>query len=227
MSRLTRIVSVLCLVVALLLPAYSYAQLDAAALQRAQRNGQNGGMGMGANMPGDPNMGGEGMEEGATGDTTNVKEKREKRALESYYFNDAVRALYNWQWTIDKDFDRVNIAPLDTTLQDWRIDYVFYREGVGDMALGGLGQSSQPMNWFDRRQSNDFIFARSYDAYTARIDNVPFYNCKTPFSNMSYLESGQKSYREEHFELIHTQNINPSTSANITYRSRSTRGQYE
>ncbi|MBO7282749.1 MAG: hypothetical protein J6U73_05040, partial [Alistipes sp.] len=209
----------------MLLPAYSYAQLDAAALQRAQRNGQNGGMGqgmgMGTNMPGDPNMMGDGME-GDVGDTTNVKEKREKRALESYYFNDTVRALHNWLWTIDEDFDRVNIAPLDTTLQDWRIDYVFYRKGVGDMAMGGLGQSSQPINWFDRRQSNDFIFARSYDAYTARIDNVPFYNCKTPFSNLSYLESGQKRYREEHFELIHTQNIDPSTSANITYRARST-----
>ena len=225
MSRLVRILSVLCAVVATLLPLHSYAQMDARSLQR----GNNGamGQGMGTGMPGDPNYMGDGSEEGAVGDTTQTKEKREKRALESYYFNDTVRALYNWQWTIDRDFDRVNISPLDTTLQDWRIDYVFYRKGVGDMALGGLGQSSQPINWFDRRQSSDFIFARSYDAYTARVDNVPFYNCKTPFSNLSYLESGQKRYREEHFELIHTQNIDPSTSANITYRARSTMGQYD
>ena len=225
MSRGTKIFSVVCVVVAMLLPVYSYAQLDARALQR----GNSAGMGMGQNggFPGDPNMTGDGMQEGEPRDTTDVKEKREKRALESYYFNDTVRALYNWQWTIDSDFDRVNIAPLDTTLQDWRIDYVFYRKGVGDMALGGLGQSSQPINWFDRRQSSDFIFARSYDAYTARVDNVPFYNCKTPFSNLSYLESGQKRYREEHFELIHNQNIDPSTSANITYRARSTMGQYD
>jgi hypothetical protein len=220
------------MVVALLLPQHSYAQMDARALQRGNNNGAMGmgqgvGMGMGTGMPGDPNYMGDGTEQGAAGDTTETREKREKRALESYYFNDTVRALYNWQWTIDPNFDRVNISPLDTTLQDWRIDYVFYRKGVGDMALGGLGQSSQPINWFDRRQSSDFIFARSYDAYTARIDNVPFYNCKTPFSNMSYLESGQKRYREEHFELIHTQNINPSTSANITYRARSTMGQYD
>ena len=233
MSRLSRILSVLCLVVVMLQPGFAYAQLDAAAMQRAQRNqgGMGQGMGMGAGvpgvpgMPGDPNMMDEGMEQ-EQGDTTQTK-KREKRALESYYFSDTVRALYNWQWTIDRDFDRVNIMPLDTTLQDWRIDYAFYRKGVGDMALGGLGQSSQPINWFDRRQSSDFVFARSYDAYTARIDNVPFYNCKTPFSNLTYLESGQKRYREEHFELIHTQNINPSTSANITYRARSTMGLYD
>ena len=222
MSRLSSILSVVCLVVALLQPAHSYAQMDARALQRGNSASQMGkgqgmgqGMGMGTGLPGDSSMMGDGME-GDVGDTTNTKEKREKKALESYYFNDTVRALYNWQWTIDRDFDRVNISPLDTTLQDWRIDYVFYRKGVGDMALGGLGQSSQPINWFDRRQSSDFIFARSYDAYTARIDNVPFYNCKTPFSNLSYLESGQKRYREEHFELIHTQNIDPSTSSPTT-----------
>ena len=127
MSRLVRILSVLCLVVASLLPQYLCAQMDARALQRGNNNGAMGmgqgmGQGVGTGLPGDPNYMGDGTEEGAVGDTTQTKEKREKRALESYYFNDTVRALHNWQWTIDRDFDRVNIAPLDTTLQDWRID---------------------------------------------------------------------------------------------------------
>ena len=212
-------------VVALVLPETSYAQLDAASLARAQREGQ--GMGTTTGIPGmDGMMGEEGME-GETADSTDVKRRRPRRALESYYFNDTVRALYNWKWFVDRDYNRVRIEPLDTTLADWRIDYVFYRKGVGDMALGGLGQSSQPVNWFDRRQDRDFTFARSYDAYTARLDNVPFYNAKRPYTNAMYLESGQKRYREEHFELIHSQNINPSTSANISYKARNTMGQYD
>lgn len=234
MKRLQLILLFVMLAVAMLLPAVSYAQLDAASLARAQREGQNGGFGANT-LPGmDPNAGmglGTGMEgeEGMESetDTTDVKKKREKKPLESYYFNDTVRALRNWKWTVDRDYNRVNIAPLDTTLADWRIDYVFYRNGVGDMSLGGLGQSTQPVNWFDRRQSPDFTFARSYDAYTARLDNVPFYNGKTPLTNMMYLESGQKRYREEHFELVHSQNITPSTSANVSYKARSTRGQYD
>lgn len=229
MMKFRGILTIFCLVVASLRPAYTYAQLDAAALQRANRSGQGMGGNMGGNMGipgmGDTNAMGEGTEEQT--DTTQTEEKRERKPLESYYFGDTVRALNNWQWTIDRDFDRVNIQPLDTTLQDWRIDYVFYRKGVGDMALGGLGQSSQAINWFDRNQDKNFIFARSYDAYTARTENVPFYNCKTPFSNLTYSESGQKRYREEHFELIHTQNIDPSTSANITYKARSTMGLYD
>ena len=196
MVRLRGIFAIVCVVVASLLPENLYAQFDAASMQRQQRGGQN--MGMNGGLPG-KGTGTQGMDDpnamGERGDTTEVEE-RERKPLESYYFGDTVRALQNWQWTIDRDFDRVNIEPLDTTLQDWRIDYVFYRKGVGDMALGGLGQSSQAINWFDRRQDKDFIFARSYDAYTARVDNVPFYNCKTPFANMTYSESGQKRYRE-------------------------------
>ena len=228
MKKMQYIALLVGFVVAALLPQFSYAQLDAASIARAQREGQN--VGIGATIPGMEGMTGmEGQEgmEGEQTDSTNVKKRRSRRPLESYYFSDSVRALYNWKWFLDRDYNRVRIEPLDTTLADWRIDYVFYRKGVGDMALGGLGQSSQPMNWFDRRQDKDFTFGRSYDAYTARLDNVPFYNAKRPYTNAMYLESGQKRYREEHFELVHSQNIDPSTSANISYKARSTMGQYD
>ncbi len=227
------ILSVLCFVVAVMLPEVSYAQIDAAALARAQRDRQLGGgmggnQGFGSDMYGNNTTGMEGEEgmEGEAADSTERK-KRERKPLESYYFSDTVRALNNWKWSIDRDYNRVDIQPLDTVLADWRIDYVFYRKGVGDMALGGLGQSSQAVNWFDRRQDRDFTFARSYDAYTTRLDNVPFYNGKKPFTNLMYLESGQKRYREEHFEIVHSQNINPSTSANVNYKSRGTMGLYD
>ena len=226
-KNLRWILSAVAVVVAMMLPDVSYAQLDAAAMARAQRNGENTNM-YGAGIPGMEGMTGmegeEGMEQA---DSTDTKKKRERRPLESYYFNDTTRALYNWKWNVDRYYNRVNIMPLDTTLADWRTDYVFYRKGVGDMALGGLGQSSQPVNWFDRNQDRDFTFARSYDAYTARLENVPFYNGKSALTNMTYLESGQKRYREEHFELVHSQNINPSTSANVSYKARSTMGRYD
>ena len=220
------------LAVVMLLPEVSYAQIDAAALARSQRQGN--GTDIYGNSTNQMGFGVDGMplEEGeedptAMAQDSTEKKKRERRPLESYYFSDTVRALSNWKWTLDPDYNRVNIAPLDTTLDDWRIDYVFYREGVGDMALGGLGQSSQPINWFDRRQDADFSFARSYDAYTARLDNVPFYNSKKALTNLTHLESGQKRYREEHLELTHSQNINPSTSANVQYKARSTNGLYD
>ena len=211
---------------AVVYPASVEAQISASDIARAQRDAQLNGTdyngGYGTNPFENPE---EENPDAEVQDST--KKKRPRLPLESYYFNDSIRSLRNWKWYIDRDFNRVKVEPLDTTLADWRIDYPFYRRGAGDMALGGLGQSTQPVNWFERRQSPDFIFARSYDAYTARIDNVPFYNGKTPLSNLMYIESGQKRYREEHFELVHSQNVSPSTSANISYKARSTMGKYE
>ena len=130
-------------------------------------------------------------------------------------------------WTIDRDMNNVNIQPLDTMLTSWRIDYPYYLKGVGDMTLGGLGQSTLPFNYFDRPTSPDFAFAQSYDAYTYRMDNVPFYNSKTPYLNFTYLESGQKRYREEHFEVTTAHNISPTTGFNVSYKSRGTKGLYD
>ncbi len=204
----------------ILLPESAYAQLDAAALARAQRNGENVSLG-GTN----PYASQEGDEEQEPADSTRTR--RIRKPLESYYFSDSIRALPNFMWNVSREMDDVKIEPLDTTLQSWRIDYPYYLKGVGDMTLGGLGQSTMPFNYFERNSSPDFAFAQSYDAYTYRMDNVPFYNSKTPYLNMTYLESGQKRYREEHFEITTAHNISPSTGFNASYKARGTQGLYE
>ena len=203
----------------LLLPSVSYAQLDAAAIARAQQRGENVSLG-GANP-----FGQEQDENGEAVDSTKIK--RMRKPLESYYFNDSIRALNNFKWNISREMNDVEILPLDTTLTNWRIDYPYQLKGVGDMTLGGLGQSTLPFNYFDRTQNPDFKFSQSYDAYTYRMDNVPFYNSKTPFMNFTFLESGQKRYREEHFEIVLAHNVSPTTSFNVNYKARGTKGLYE
>ena len=203
----------------MLLPGVAHAQLDASAMARAQRRGENVSLG-GAN----PFATGE---EGTGEPTDSTKIRRIRKPLESYYFNDSIRALPNFMWHIDRDMNNVDILPLDTTLMNWRIDYPYQIEGVGDMSLGGLGQSTMPFNYFERSQNPDFSFSKSYDAYTYRMDNVPFYNSKTPYLNFTYLESGQKRYKEEHFEIVTTHNVSPTTSFTVSYKSRGTKGLYD
>lgn len=79
-------------------------------------------------------------------------------------------------WTISRDYNQVHINPLDTTLATFRIDYPFYKEGVGHAAVGALGQASLPYNYFERPQYRNFSFAEGFDVYTYRMENVPFYN---------------------------------------------------
>ncbi|MDE6507934.1 MAG: putative porin [Alistipes sp.] len=200
-------------------PAGACAQLDARAILRAQQRGEQ------PNIYGNNPYENEEEEEGAQKQDT-TKKKRIRKPLESYFFSDSIRALDNFMWHVSRDYNRVAIAPLDTTLMDYRIDYPFYREGVGDMAQGALGQTSLPLDYFRRPQSSDFVFADPYYAYTYDMENVPFYNTKKPLIRLGYIESGQKRYREENFNIMLAQNVSPSTGFNVDYKARGTRGQY-
>ncbi|MFI3306196.1 MAG: putative porin [Rikenellaceae bacterium] len=157
-------------------------------------------------------------------DSTKV---RVKRPLESYFFSDSIRSLPNFSWNINRQYNRVKIVKIDTTLADWRIDYPFQKEGVGDMSLGGLGQASQPISFYSRENYYDNAFSQVFDAYTFNVENAPFYSVKKPFTLFSYGESGSKNYRESNFGITHSQNINPSTSFTIDYKARSTKGLYQ
>ena len=230
--QLRNYISSLLLLLLLLWSGRASAQLDASALMRGQRNAamggqQNGLGGYGAN-PYDTGTGmGEGEEQqGQPADSTK-KEKRPRRPLESYFFSDSIRALRNFQWTVDKNTNKVNIAPIDTTLALWRLDYPHQHKRLGNNSVGGLGQASQEVNYFERNTSRDFTFAQPYDAYAYDLENAPFYNMKHPYIWLTYLESGQKRYREEHFEITASQNINPSTSVSVNYKARGSKGKYD
>ena len=218
-----------------------WAQLDASALMRAQRNNSVNSMrgvtnpahnagGYGTNpyeqMAGTEGQEGQEGQQGEQADTTK-KKKRQRKPLESYFFSDSVRALRNFRWTTSRDYNTVNVMPLDTTLSVWRIDYPHYREGLGDNSVGGLGQATQKTNYFERSQSREFTFSQPYDTYSYSMENTPFYNMKHPYIWLTYLESGQKRYREEHFEIMASQNISPSTSVSLNYRARGARGKYD
>ena len=196
--------------------------ISARDIMRAQRNGQGGNL-YGSNPYEDNTEG----EEGAEQPDTTKKEKRIKKPLESYFFDDSIRALPNFRWNVSDCFNRVKLMPMDTTLTDFRIDYPFNREDVGDIAQGALGQTSLPINYFRRPANFDFTFAQPYYAYTYDMTNVPFYNVKRPVTRLTYIESGQKRFREEQFNITHAQNISPSTGFNVDYKARGTRGQYD
>lgn len=200
------------------LPLGASAQLDARSILRAQQRGEQ------TSLYGDNPY--ESDEEAGMIRDTAKKEKKIRKPLESYFFSDSVRALDNFKWHVGRDRNRVEIGPLDTTLTDFRIDYPFYLHDVGDMAQGALGQTSLPIDYFRRPQSFDFSFADPYYAYTFDMENVPFYNTKRPLIRMGYIESGQKRYREENFNIMVAQNVSPTTGFNVDYRSHGTRGLY-
>ena len=114
------------------------AQFDASAILRNQNNQNPNDPNNPNNMLGSNPFQTQNGEEQPAMPTDSTKKKRIRKPLESYFFNDSIRALPNFSWTISRDYNQVHINPLDTTLATFRIDYPFYKEGVGHAAVGAL-----------------------------------------------------------------------------------------
>ena len=114
MSRLTnRILLAALLGLFLTAPGIVRSQgFNARTLQRAQQRGETGNL-YGTNPYEQTGEEGEEGQDGQPQDTTK-KERRIRKPLESYFFSDSIRALNNFRWSVKRDYNRVEISPLDT-----------------------------------------------------------------------------------------------------------------
>ena len=112
MSGLTkRILPLLLLGLLMAVPAALHAQgFDASPLRRPMQNGQGGAL-YGPN----PYEQTEDDEEGQQQQDTTKKERKIRKPLEAYFFNESNRALNNFMWHVNRAFNRVEIGPLHTT----------------------------------------------------------------------------------------------------------------
>lgn len=233
MSRIFSVIRLLAIISAMVVASATVRAQSAADIMRAQRNAARGegSFDSQGNLMGgygsNPYADGEEEDDGQQQQQDSTKKNRIRKPLESYYFNDSIRALPNFEWYVSRNFNKLDIHPIDTTLTDWRIDYPIYRKGVGDLTVGSLGQASEPINYFERSDDFNFTFSQPYYAYNYTAENVPFYNVKKPFILMTYRESGQKRYREENFGITVAQNISPTTGFNVNYYARGTKGKYD
>ncbi|MCD8185167.1 MAG: putative porin, partial [Rikenellaceae bacterium] len=151
---------------------------------------------------------------------------KERKPLESYFFDDSLRNRLIFSWKTRMGFNQVDTIAVDTMLYRFEIDYPFQQHGVGSIYLGNLGGASQRISYFEQAHYRNFHFLEAYDDYLLSPDRAPFFNVKRPFTNLTYFTAGQARYMEQHLEVTHAQNISPSTGFNIHYLNRNTKGTY-
>lgn len=159
-------------------------------------------------------------------DKADSTKKKLRLPLESYLFNDSIRALSSFAWNVNMFKNDIDFVQIDTTLANHQIDYEFLVNDVGDAFLGNLGGATIPLNYFTRPTFENFTFAEAFASYLRTPENAEFYNVKKVFTLFEYLSAGSTSQREENFAIKHAQNISPSTGFNLDYQSRGTRGIY-
>ncbi len=156
-------------------------------------------------------------------DSTRVKEIM---PLESYFFDDTIRRQKHFRWVADTYTNNIRMEKVDTLLGLFSRDYPFQREDVGDANVGILGGASTPLNFFRRPKGNNFDFTNGYYSYLFTVENASHYNNKRPYTSLAYQTGGQKRYAEDKLEVLHAQNVTPSTGFNVRYNSYHSRGIY-
>ncbi|MFI3295441.1 MAG: putative porin, partial [Rikenellaceae bacterium] len=204
---------------------YIFILLLATLSLTLQVNAQNSydGIGMGE-MPPQDQMEGEGQPPHEGADSV---AKRQRKPLESFYFDDSLRATPIFAWSVNPSYNTIDRQIVDTLIDNFQIDYAFMEQGVGSATIGNAGGASIPLNYFDRPRWENFSFVEVWAPYILTPDKVLFYNSKTPYSRLSYQMSGATSIEEQLFEFVLSHNISPSTSVNLVYSADGTRGMYQ
>lgn len=155
-----------------------------------------------------------------------IKEEREKairntpRVLQSYIFADSIVNTRIFAWQHNSYVNRQELVKIDTSFNYHFHDIPFQRDDINGEYLGVNGSAAQPFNYFKREKEDIFPFFSPYMTYTYMPNTLPFYNTKTPYTELAYwgtlLSNKQKG--EDNIKFLHTQNFTPSFNFSILYK---------
>ena len=141
------------------------------------------------------------------------------RLLHTYVFDDTTKFKRMFLWNADTWFNKpVSIRP-DTTFHDWFTEQPHQRYDAGANYLGVSGSAMQYNNWFMRPELKVFPFFDYYLPYSYTPETMPFYNTKTPYTELAYWGTlfANKQLEESNIKFLTTQNLTPSFNVNFVY----------
>ena len=151
------------------------------------------------------------------------------RVLETFAFPDSMHYKRIVTWKHDTDFH--NLVELrdqwpDTSYNVHIHDYPFLKEDVGATWLGVAGSPVENYNFFKRQENQDAIFFTPYQSWTFTPETLPFYNTKTPYTELAYTGTlfANREKEESNVRILTTQNITPALNFTLQYTNFSGRG---
>ena len=141
------------------------------------------------------------------------------RILETPFIADSLAYKRILMWTHERNFHDMEVTAPDTSFNHYFHDYKFRREDVNATWLGVAGSPVQTYNYFLRENRERVFFYQAQESWTKTPENLPMYNTKTPYTELSYtgtlLAGTQKESNNLH--LMTTQNINPDFNFTLCY----------
>lgn len=142
------------------------------------------------------------------------------RLLTTYYITGNPTKQRMFVWNNDSYFNKPELIENDTSYNAHFHELPYLQDDVGATYLGVAGSAMMSFNFFKRSESDVFPFFSPYMPYTYTRETMPFYNTKTPYTELAYWGTllANKQKEETNIKFLHTQNFTPSFNFNILYK---------
>lgn len=141
------------------------------------------------------------------------------RILETFAVPDSLYYKRILTWNKGSYFNDIHLQKLDTSYNYRFNDYPFYREDVNVSYLGIVGSATQYYDFFKRKSAEGVTFYTPYECYSYNPYSLPFYNTKTPYTELAYWGTlfANEERAENNLHIMTTQNILPSWNFTLEY----------
>ncbi|MCM1501718.1 MAG: putative porin [Bacteroidales bacterium] len=141
------------------------------------------------------------------------------RILETYAIPDSLQYKRILMWDHDRDFNNIRLQTLDTSYNYHFNDNPIFKKDVNASYLGTTGSAAQLYNYFKRDNEENVVFYTPYQHYSYTPENLPFYNTKTPYTELAYWGTlfSNKEKEESNIKILTTQNILPELNVTLEY----------
>ena len=140
--------------------------------------------------------------------------------LESYYIPDSLKFKRIILWNHDSYLNRITGMLKQDTTYDYNFHFLpFTKNDIGAEYLGVAGSAAQSRNFFKRVKSEDFTPFDPYLIYSYSKESHPFYNVKTPHTELAYRGTilAERAKEESNIHVLTTQNLSPALNVTLLY----------
>ncbi|MCR5561156.1 MAG: putative porin [Bacteroidales bacterium] len=142
------------------------------------------------------------------------------RILESFAVKDSMQYKRIISWTLDPDFQKMDVHVPDSSFNHYFYDYNFRRQDVNATWLGVAGSPVQNYNYFERGSDSRVDWYTPYESWSFSHRTFPNYNTKTPYTELAYwgtLLLASDETESDNLHIFTTQNITPALNLQLLF----------
>ena len=114
-------------------------------------------------------------------------------------------------WKVDERLGTILPTSMDTLSEGFQNDAFTEGRNGQYTTTGNLGAARYSRLYFTQKSAlpaNDFIFTNPYDFFLRTPEEIVYTNTKSPFTNLTYHECGNKTNGEDRFTAKFATNVN-------------------